>query len=135
MPATGPVGLPDRRILVRDGYDFTSGIYLACGDLAGIRDDMPLGDARDFLLTELLGDFPFADAGSLAHTVALCLDRFARELIGAVTRLYLIDAPTRGTGKGLLAEVCTWLHRSPGQERAARSEAALSWQLGASSPI
>jgi hypothetical protein len=107
--ASAPLVLPGGHFLLANGYDPASGIYLACRDLGAVRSDLPLAEARHWLLTELLGDFPFADAGSLAHTVALCLERLVRELISGPTPLYLIDAPERGTGKGLLAEVCAWL--------------------------
>jgi hypothetical protein len=101
--------LPGGNFLLTNGYDPTSGIYLACRDLGAVRSDLPLAEARHWLLSELLGDFPLADAGSQAHTIALCLERLVRELISGPTPLYLIDAPARGTGKGLLAEVCAWL--------------------------
>jgi hypothetical protein len=62
-------------------------------------------EARCLLVEELLVDFPFADEASLAHTVALLLLPFIRPLIAGATPLHLFDAPTRGTGKGLLADV------------------------------
>jgi hypothetical protein len=66
---------------------------------------MPLEEARALLLEECLGDFPFDDEGSKAHAVAAMLQPFVRELIAGPTPLYLIDAPARGTGKGLVANV------------------------------
>jgi hypothetical protein len=107
--ASAPLVLPGGHFLLTNGYDSASGIYLACRDLGPVRSDLPLAEARHWLLTEFLGDFPFAGAGSQAHTIALCLERLVRELISGPTPLCLIDAPARGTGKGLLAEVCAWL--------------------------
>jgi hypothetical protein len=57
------------------------------------------------LLGEALVDFPFADAGSKAHALALLLQPFVRPVIQGPTRLYLLDTPTKGTGKGLLADI------------------------------
>ena len=70
---------------------------------------MPLQDAKAWLFHELLGDFPFADQPSRAHAAALLLEPFVRPMIKGGTPLYLIDAPTRGSGKGLLADVACLL--------------------------
>ena len=64
--------------------------------------------ARD-RVNDLFADFPFADAASRAHAWALLLLPFVRPLIEGPTPLHLIDAPKAGTGKGLLAQVCTAL--------------------------
>jgi hypothetical protein len=61
-------------------------------------------EALGWIFDDLLGDFPFADAASRAHTLALLLEPFARPAIRGPTPLYLIDAPIRGAGKGLLAD-------------------------------
>lgn len=59
--------------------------------------------ARDLLLTDLLGDFPWRDAASQAHTLAALLLPFVRPLVDGPTPLHLFDAPMEGTGKTLLA--------------------------------
>ena len=61
--------------------------------------------ALDWLQVELLGDFPFARPSDRAHALAALLLPFVRHLIKGPTPLHLIEAPTEGTGKGLLAEV------------------------------
>jgi hypothetical protein len=61
--------------------------------------------ARVLLLDDLLIDFPFHDAASKAHAVALLVLPFVRELIDGPTPLHVVDAPTPGTGKGLLVDV------------------------------
>ena len=75
-------------------------------------------------MDELLCDFPFADEASKAHTLALLLQPFLRLLIQGPTPLYLIDAPSKGTGKGLLAELLAliWMGRPGGVMALARSE-------------
>jgi hypothetical protein len=60
--------------------------------------------AKALVLDDLLFDFPFVSEADRAHAVALFLLRFVRELISGPTPLHLIEAPTMGTGKGLLAE-------------------------------
>jgi hypothetical protein len=61
--------------------------------------------ARDLLYNELLGDFPFVSEAERAHSIALLILAFVRGLIDGPTPLHLIEAPTAGTGKGLLLEV------------------------------
>jgi hypothetical protein len=60
--------------------------------------------AQALLLYELLGDFPFADAASRVHALAALLLPFVRQMIDGPTPLFLIDAPTEGTGKTLLTQ-------------------------------
>jgi hypothetical protein len=99
------VVLPDGRLLAEEGYDPENGLLLRLGGLDGIRTDMSIQEAHMWLFDELLGDFPFVDEASRAHTLALILQPFVRPLIKGPTPLSLIDAPTRGTGKGLLADI------------------------------
>jgi len=61
--------------------------------------------ARALLFEDLLVDFPFVDASDRAHAVAAMLLPFVRRLIDAPTPLHLIEAPTMGSGKGLLANL------------------------------
>ena len=104
--AGAPVLLPDGRFLIDDGYDAASGIYLCLNGLGGrINHNWPLNRCLDMIFVDLLGGFPFVDEGSRAHALALLLQPFVRPYIDGPTPLHLIDAPARGTGKGLLADV------------------------------
>lgn len=69
------------------------------------REDLPR--ALELILTELMGDFPFVGPSERAHALAALLLPFARELITGATPLHLIEAPTPGTGKSLLADAIT----------------------------
>ena len=60
--------------------------------------------AKQLLLNELLGDFPFADVSDKAHAFALMIQPFVRDLIAGPTPLHLIEKPAPGTGATLLAE-------------------------------
>ncbi len=104
--AQTPIYAPNRTLVMQDGFNQETGFYLRLENLQGVRCDMPLSDARALLLEDCLGDFPFADArAGRAHAVALLLQPFIRNMIHGATPLYLIEAPTRGTGKGLLSDV------------------------------
>jgi hypothetical protein len=59
-------------------------------------------------MDDLLGDFPFVGEAELAHAVCLVIQPFVRDLITGPTPLYLIEAPTPGTGKTLIAQAACW---------------------------
>ena len=61
--------------------------------------------ARHLLMGDLMGDFPFVDDASRAHALAALLQLFVRKMIDGPTPIYLVDSPTQGTGKGLLADM------------------------------
>jgi hypothetical protein len=63
--------------------------------------------ARSLLLDDLLVDFPFVSEADLAHAVAALLLPFLRRMIDGCTPLHLVQAPSQGTGKGLLADILT----------------------------
>ena len=102
---TAPTFLPGGDLLMANGYHEASGILLRLRNLSVLRRDMPVEEARSLLLDDVLVDFPFADDSSRAHAVAMVLQPMVLRLIGGLLPLYLIDAPARGTGKGLLAEI------------------------------
>ena len=62
--------------------------------------------AKD-LINDLLSDFPFVGEAEKAHSIGLLLLPFIRPLIKGPTPLHLIEAPTPGTGKTLLARCLT----------------------------
>ena len=103
--AAAPVALPGRTLLLSDGFDAEHGILLRLKGLEHLRADIPPDEAIA-LLIDVFGDFPFAEpAAGFAHVLAMTLQAFVRPIIQGPTPLYLIDAPARGTGKGLLSEV------------------------------
>ena len=99
-----PVFLPGGALLAEDGYNSEHALLQRLKGLDGLRADIPIDEALG-LLEEVYGDFPFVERAGRAHTLAMTLQPFVRPLIQGATPMYLIDAPSRGTGKGLLAEV------------------------------
>ena len=61
--------------------------------------------ARALLLDELLVDFPFVRDSDRAHAVAAILLPFMERMIEGLAPIHLIEAPTQGSGKGLLASL------------------------------
>lgn len=104
--ATTPVLLPSGELLMRDGYDPQTGILLRLRGLTDLRHDLTIEQALASL-DDLLGDFPFTDEAGRAHSLAMLLQPVVRHVIRGATPLYLVDAPLRGNGKGLLIDVCT----------------------------
>ena len=80
-----------------------TGLLLQLKGLENLRADIPKSEALA-LLYEVFREFPFVEAAGWAHTLCMVLQPFVRPLIAGATPLYLIDAPSRATGKGLLAE-------------------------------
>ena len=106
-----PVFDADGTLVDRPGFHAASGLWyapaagLVVPAVPDIPTDAEVAAARDLILTEWLGDFPFADTASKATAVAVLLLPLVRPMIDGPTPLHLIDAPTEGTGKTLLASV------------------------------
>lgn len=62
-------------------------------------------EAAAWLLTELLGDFPFDSEASRANALAFALGPIVRPAITGNVPACNVSAPSPGTGKSLLAEV------------------------------
>lgn len=121
-PLTGIVTAP---VVSADGVLSTTPGYLPAARLYYQEPDpRPLGDttptpegvaaAKALLLDTLLADFPFVDRAGKAHALALLLLPFVRPCIAGATPLHLVDAPTPGSGKGLLVDVLTGVFVPPG---------------------
>lgn len=101
----------DRRghMVATPGYDRSSHLYYDPPEgftLPDVPTDAAsVTIARDVLLNDWLGEFPFATETDKAHALALLVLPFVRRMIAGPTPLHLIEASERGTGKSLLAEV------------------------------
>jgi hypothetical protein len=86
------------------GYDPASGLLYLPRGLYPVVPEKPtahqIRDARARLL-EVIADFPLDDLGR-AGWLAMLLTLTARELVTAACPLFAVDAPTAGSGKGLL---------------------------------
>lgn len=100
-----------------------------------------IAGARGLLIEHLLFDFPFVDPSDRTHMIAALLLPFARRLVTGCTPLHVIEAPTPGSGNGLLTNLlgviatgtacngCTL----PGEEEEVRKK--LSAELAMGRPI
>lgn len=101
--ATTPVYSAAGDLIAAQGYHPDSGVYLAPHGLE--VPPLPTVGGALARLRDMLHDFPFAHRAGFAHTLGALLLPFLRPMIDGPTPLHLIEAPTRGTGKGLLSEV------------------------------
>lgn len=104
-----PVFTPNGTLHHQPGYHLESQLAyvpdpsLQIPDVTACPTGDAVGHAKNLLLTELLGEFPFVGEEEKAHAVALFLLPFVRSMIDGPTPLHLIEKPSPGTGAGLLA--------------------------------
>jgi hypothetical protein len=70
--------------------------------------------ARQLILDDLFGDFPFTGHAERAHAVALLLLGFLRAMIDGPTPLHMIEKPTPGTGATLLVDAVATIQTGSG---------------------
>lgn len=77
-------------------------------DVPSVADRPTPGDiaaARTLLVEDLLVDFPFAAASDRAHALGALMLPFVRRMVAGCTPIHLVEAPTPGSGKGLLGDL------------------------------
>ena len=99
----GPIVDADGAIQAEPGYHASARV-LNVGERLALKEG-PAPEAARLLLDHWLGDFPFASASDRAHALALVLTPFVRRLIAGPCPGFLVEAPTPGSGKSLLAEL------------------------------
>ena len=106
-----PVLRPDGSILENRGYDPTTKLYyhplpgLTLAPIPLSPNQQDAVNCANFILHELLSDFPFVDEASRANTVGALLTPVVRHVIFAPVPIGLFDAPQAGTGKTKLPEI------------------------------
>jgi hypothetical protein len=111
-----PILRPDGSILASPGYDVVTALLYAPAPglhvptIPEIPTPHQVQAAVDYLLNEVLIDFPFVDDGdgvsaSRANALALLLTPIVRPLINDLAPVAVLDKPQQGTGAGLYTEV------------------------------
>ncbi len=101
----------DGALIATAGYHRTDAVWLFSDPTLEIGKvpSSPTGEeiarARSLLIDDLLVDFPFVRDSDRAHAVAAILLPFMRRMIEGCAPIHLIEAPTQGSGKGLLASL------------------------------
>jgi hypothetical protein len=101
----------DAALIIAAGYHRADALWMFSDESLEIP-EVPIipsreqiAHARGLLVDELLGDFPFVSDSDRAHAVAAILLPFLQRIIGDLAPIHLIEAPTQGSGKGLLASL------------------------------
>lgn len=94
------------RLWSESGYCPSMEVYFDLGALK-VEEPATSKEALDFLLGDVLGDFPFVDESSRVHALSLMLTPLVRGMIDGPVPLYLITAPLPRTGKTKLVNVCS----------------------------
>jgi hypothetical protein len=120
-------------ISVTPGYQPVSRVWFHAGsivvpDVPDAPSDADIAKARALLLDELLPDFPFVDEASRVHAVAMLLLPAVRELIDGPTPLHAVDAPTAGSGKGLLTNSVARIHTGRGMQMTTPPRSEEEWR-------
>lgn len=111
--AAAPVFTQSGDLIVTPGYHKEAALFLDPDGLQGMDEALQIptaptpsdvAAARTLILEELLGDFPFVAEADGAHAVGALLTPSMRRMIRGPTPAHVIEAPTAGSGKGLLAD-------------------------------
>lgn len=115
-----PTMREDGSLLVENGYDRESGVYLQhSGGFEPVPDNPTIGDARGALdlLGELLHDFPFLAPHHLSAAIGAVMTAVLRPAIKGPTPLFLVTSSTPGTGKSLLVDLVSIIATGHGASR------------------
>lgn len=108
-----PALRPDGTLIQQAGYDPpTALLYVPSGEFLPVPEQPTHADAVQACkeLFEVVRDFPFATPAHQAAWLALLLTLFARPAINGCVPMAAVDATTRGTGKGKLADATSNIH-------------------------
>lgn len=113
-----PVFAPDGTLQIIEGYNEHSKLYFAPAKGFNIPDvsqeptQEDVDKARDLILDDILGQFPFSGPkngqSEKAHTAAMFLQPFVRPMITGATPVYLIEKPSPGTGATLMVQAALY---------------------------
>jgi putative DNA primase/helicase len=114
LPLVGVIGTPTLRpngsVLTREGYDPMTGLFLlAPPPMPSIAVKPSKTDALEALnlLTDLLVEFPFADAPSKAVALSKMMTVVLRPALAPAVPLHADTSPAPGTGKSYLADLAS----------------------------
>jgi hypothetical protein len=106
-----PVVRPDGSLLLEPGYDKATGLFYSPDPklvLPAIPEKPSREEARkaaDYVIDEVLFDFPFCGSASLANTMSMLITPIVRPMIKGCIPLGLVSKPSPGTGATKLIQM------------------------------
>ena len=126
------------RLCASPGYHSDSRLFVAPQGLVVPRvkhapSPEDVDRAKDLILNEVLGDFPFLDTSDRTAAVALLLLPFVRDMIYGPTPLHLVTKPQPGIGGTLLVETLCFpaLGKDPGMQPMPTNDAEVQRRITA----
>lgn len=114
-----PFVRPDGTVCQTQGYDSDTGTWLNVDDGFPAVPETPSADeiaeAKDLLLSKVLGDFPFVSPGDRANYLGLLLAPALKQVIGGLYPFGVITAAAPGSGKSLLTEIISRTYGGNGE--------------------
>lgn len=104
---TAPIFSSGGDIRMQKGYDPETKVYYIPEIEVELRPPSPVSAYVEQAvrnIKEVLYDFPFTDEASRAHAIGAMLQPLVRQMYSGPSPMFLIIAPTAGTGKSLLAK-------------------------------
>jgi hypothetical protein len=97
-------------VIQSSGFHEPTGLLVALGGVGiPVVPNYPttaqMEQARELLVTEVFGDFPFSTTADKTNAVAAVLNPIVRPLVSGPTPLHLVESPMPGSGKGKIASV------------------------------
>jgi len=108
MVTETPMFRPNGTIFEMAGYDEQTGVLLLLHEpFQPVHETPTLEEAKAAIevLAEPFGDFPFAAPPDRSATFAAILSLPARAAIAGPVPMFVVDAPTQGSGKSLLTDI------------------------------
>jgi hypothetical protein len=108
--ASTPMFDQDGSLIAAPGYHRAARLWMHrpldfdMSDIPSNPTSREIDEARSLLVDDLLADFPFTSDSERCHAIAALFPTFVRRMIDGPLPIHLIEAPTPGTGKSLLAE-------------------------------
>ena len=135
---SSPIFLPTGELLVQPGYHEQEAVYYkpSPGLVVPAIPEQPspqqVEAARNLIVDEFLGDFPFTSEAERAHAVSMMLLPPARMLIDGPTPQHLVEKPTPGTGATLMSQsICSVWSDTIGTLNLGTTESEITWSITA----
>lgn len=106
-----PIFSRTKELILKNGYNTSGQVWLEMdttlkiGAIPLYPTETDIFLAKELIINDLFGNFPFASISDIAHIMSALLLPFVRQLIDGPTPLHIIEAPGPGTGKSKICNL------------------------------